>query len=286
MKNFDDRHQTILSVLRGWSKIDPQSAATWIEQLPPGRLRNEAPGAIARALAERDPEAAFAMLKNAKADRNYGSGAYYELFDAWAATDPATAAMRAGEIRNAQQREQAYRNIALRWAEQDVPAALAWAKSLSRDGRQRSSIMAAVLSAWAVNDPGSAANAALALPAGQARDSAIGSLASQWAQKDAAAAGAWAQQLPEGHAKQNVLSSISYQWASQDPQAALAYAQNLPTGRNKNNLISTIAQQMSQQYRMRRWYSLRIFRQARRKIRCSGILFRVQHRPKARRLLS
>jgi hypothetical protein len=53
IKNLNERHQAILSVLRGWAKDDPQGAAAWIQQLPPGRLRNEAPGAIARAGRER-----------------------------------------------------------------------------------------------------------------------------------------------------------------------------------------------------------------------------------------
>ena len=96
IKNVNDRHQAILSVLRGWAKNDALGAAAWIQQLPPGRLRNEAPAAIARALAEKDPEAAFALLKNSKADRNYGYGAYHELFDAWAGNDPAAAAAKAG----------------------------------------------------------------------------------------------------------------------------------------------------------------------------------------------
>ena len=134
LKNFNDRHQTILSVLRGWAKIDPQSAATWIEQLPPGRLRNEAPGAIARALAESDPEAAFAMLKNAKADRNYGYGAYYELFDALGREGPGNR-RHARRRRFAKLRSNGSRRIATSPAagrKQDVPAALAWAQEPAR----------------------------------------------------------------------------------------------------------------------------------------------------------
>jgi len=138
IKNFSERNQAILSVLRGWAKDDATGAAAWVEQLPPGRLRNDAMNSIARALAEKDPEAAFAMLKTTRTDRNYGYGAYNDLFDAWASKDPATAAVRAGEIKNWQQRQQAYQNIARRWAEKDVAAALAWAKNLP-DGRDRSS---------------------------------------------------------------------------------------------------------------------------------------------------
>ncbi len=195
IKNFNERQQAILSVLRGWAKDDVTGAAAWVEQLPPGRLRNDAMSSIARALAEKDPEAAFAMMKATRSDRNYGYNAYSELFDAWATKDPATAAVRAGEIKNWQQRQQAYQSIARRWAEKDVASALAWAKNLP-DGRDRSSAMGAVLGAWAATDPRAATEAALALPAGQTRNNSISSLASQWAQTDLNAAVAWVQQLP------------------------------------------------------------------------------------------
>ena len=52
VKNSNERQQMILGVLRGWAQRDPLAAAAWIQQLPPGRLRNEAPGIIARALAD------------------------------------------------------------------------------------------------------------------------------------------------------------------------------------------------------------------------------------------
>jgi hypothetical protein len=203
IKNFNERNQMILSVLRGWAKEDATSAAAWVEQLPAGRLRNDATSAIACALAEKDPEAAFAMLKTAKTDRNQGYSTYHELFETWAGKDPATAALRAAEIKNWQQRQQAYQNIARRWAEKDVTAALAWAKSLP-DGRDRSSALGTVLGAWAGADPRAATEAALALPAGQTRNNAIGSLASQWAQSDLPAAVAWVQQLPEGHGPRRI----------------------------------------------------------------------------------
>ncbi len=210
LKNFNERHQAILSVLRGWAKDDPQGAAAWIEQLPPGRLRTEAPGMIARALAEKDPEAAFALVKNSKQNRNSGYGAMYELFDTWAAKDPATAALRAQEIKGSQERQNAYQSIARRWAEKDVQAALTWAKNLP-EGRDRSSAMSAVLGAWAATDPRAAAEQALTLPAGQARNQAISTLASQWAQNDLNSAVAWAQQLPDGQLKQQAMSSLGYQ---------------------------------------------------------------------------
>ena len=63
IKNFNDRHQAILAVLRGWAKDDQTSAAAWVAQLPAGRLRNDAQNAIAQQLAETDPEAAFACSR-------------------------------------------------------------------------------------------------------------------------------------------------------------------------------------------------------------------------------
>ncbi len=174
LKNFSERSQAILSALRGWAKNDAPAAVAWIEQLPLGQLRNAATGTIARALAESDPEAAFALLKNTRADRNSGYSAYSELFDSWAVKDPAKAAARAEEIKNWQQRLQAYQSIARRWVEADAPSALSWAKKLP-DPQDRSSAMSAVLGAWAANDPQAATEAALAMPAGQPRNRAIAS---------------------------------------------------------------------------------------------------------------
>ena len=48
-----------MSVLRGWGDKDPEGAAAWVQQLPPGQFRNQALGMAINALAATNPQGAL-----------------------------------------------------------------------------------------------------------------------------------------------------------------------------------------------------------------------------------
>jgi hypothetical protein len=78
---------------RGWGQDDPHGTAQWLEQLPPGRVRDRAVQGFSASLLESDPEAAFV----------------------WAAS-----------IDEPQRRDSQLRNLALLWLRRDPDAAVAW----------------------------------------------------------------------------------------------------------------------------------------------------------------
>ena len=51
-------------MISGWAQKDATAAATWVQQLPPGQLRNRSLNSVINAMATTDPEAAFSLLQS------------------------------------------------------------------------------------------------------------------------------------------------------------------------------------------------------------------------------
>jgi hypothetical protein len=98
---FENRQQAILTVLQSWAGKDPKAATAWAQQLPAAQLRQQALSTANYALAQKDSEAAYALL----ADESRGGRRWdmtHQVFSAWAASDPATAAAKAAQLPSGQ----------------------------------------------------------------------------------------------------------------------------------------------------------------------------------------
>ena len=59
---IQNRQQAILTVLSAWAEKDAEAATAWAQQLPPGQLRKQALNAVSYVLAQKNPEAAYALM--------------------------------------------------------------------------------------------------------------------------------------------------------------------------------------------------------------------------------
>ena len=113
-------------------------------------------------------------------------------------------------------------------------------RNLSAIGRDLAS---GLLRRWAGEDPKTAADWVMRLPAGANRQAAISDVAVVWAGQDLAGAAAWAGQLPEGADRNAGLLNVAYEAARTEPVLALSLAMELPAGPSRDDLITHAASQ-------------------------------------------
>ena len=105
-----------------WSERDPAAGASWLGQLPEGRLRIEATVTLAGFWMERDAIAASAWINTLPSGPEKDAIAYHFVDKLWE-TDSDRAAMWAGQIQEADVRKEACKWTFARWLQKDYAAA-------------------------------------------------------------------------------------------------------------------------------------------------------------------
>jgi hypothetical protein len=268
------RNGFMASVAESWAAQDPAGALAWANGLPAGQAKNDAVKSVIDTMSEQDPSGAAAYLLQLPSGSNreaiLGQVAYNwarsdpaELL-AWAgqnltgsdydtvagnalshigATDPTAEVAALAQISDPKVVNAAIPYLAYVWAEQDRPAALAWAQALPADNADaRNSALSRILSDWTPNDPASAAAYVQTL----ITDASFGGLADQvinsWGRSDPQAALAWVESLPPGSAQNQAMQTALAQLANVNPQAALDAAGQLTGGtkdRAQTNIFDT-----------------------------------------------
>lgn len=229
MQIGESREKTIVGLLETWAASDAQSAVAWLESLP----------------GSAQPIAEEAWLQ--AADRTAS---------AWAALDPASAAVWAHRFQETHPKSRAFTRAMTAWGEtnptagrayfETLPAhteiavqaaaalgegmarvsstqALDWALSLPADdtGWQARN---AVLTQWAETSPSQAAQAVSAVNEPEERAQHIGTILTQWAATNIDAAEAWARSLPHGPDHDQALNTLADSHATRHPAKALELA--------------------------------------------------------------
>lgn len=191
------RNQAVELFFSALAARDPAAAARIVNSIADADLRSRLLRIVARNWAEREPSEALdwaRMLAGAE-ERDT---AVAEIFSHISASDPAEAVRLRQWFSSEQAVDSELANLAQRWAEQDLPAALQWADSLGVD-EQRNLIIARAAFVQAQRSPVEATRWVTSrIPEGPARTEVLISVLHQWAQRDAAAAADWASQLPPG----------------------------------------------------------------------------------------
>lgn len=147
------------------------------------------------------------------------------LFRELAHQDPRSAVLLANALPSGIDRDIVELEVALAWADIDLPAAASWLAQWD-EGLVRE-IAAKTMGAYlADTDPEQAAEWIAALPDGAMKTKLLEEACSQGGGRAFDAVLAWAQTLPEGPQKERSLIQLSYQWEQRDFEAALAYAEN------------------------------------------------------------
>ncbi len=177
------RSAMLRQALEAWSAEDCGATLRWAENLPEGWPKRTAFATLTQTVR---PEKIRELAASANAlDAKYG--------DVQAA-------------------------LALRWAEFDCPAALAWAGALA-PGAARQEALAAVMAVWARQSPQAAANHVLDLAVGAERTFAAGQVAAAWARVDPLAAAAWLESVSDLASQSDAVAPLVAVWSQRDPVA-------------------------------------------------------------------
>lgn len=149
------------------------------------------------------------------------------LFRELAENDPRMAAMLTESLLSGTTRDLVRLEVALAWADADVPSAAAWLAQWP-EGTVRDIAVETIATFLADSDPREASAWLAAVPAGPIRTALLEGLFSQGGGRAFETALDLAQRLPEGPEKERALVHLSYQWEQRDFQAALAYARSRP----------------------------------------------------------
>lgn len=257
---------------RRWAESDPEAAAAMAVTI---RGANEAVHAVARRWVETDPDSAMAWansLENIPQRQHALQGAVESAAD----RDPAAAAGLIEQMAASHGRNELVREIAHRWAREDVDSALTWVRSL--DPASSAEAMHGLTHSWAETDPQGAANHALSLPSSERRRALV-EVSEAWARLDPNAAKAWIETLgpadatpamrglvevmswndPQsaadlvaswgganaelGEGLIDLSNQVAEHWSRQDPAAAATWAQSLPTaGEVRQEAVASVAE--------------------------------------------
>jgi hypothetical protein len=140
----------------------------------------------------------------------------------------------------------ALEQVAIAWANADLPAATTWVQALP-DGDSK---VAAALSLGyeaARSEPVTALVVAGALPPGLQRDDLLVHGISQWAAADSAVAADWAAKVPDLNLRARLLAAVAVASAETDGTAgATLAAQTLPPGSERDRAVVSIVQRWAQ----------------------------------------
>lgn len=238
----ESRDQAISSLFSTWAGSDSKAALEAARELPEGRLRDSALGQLAQNLVDADLSTALSILKELPAGS--ADNAYQQVAWRWARTDPKSAAEwfidNAGESNR-----WSLGQIVNEWARNDPDAALKWASALPDGNEQKGGIVGQVLSNLARNNPADAVEQFSKLTAEQ-QQTAANNVASSWAWRDPDAASKWVMSLKDEATRNNAVSSVASSWGQRDPAGAARWLETMPAGSIRDTAVQSFAMNAAQ----------------------------------------
>ncbi len=234
----------INTVISGWAEKEPEAAVAWIRRTLPGDQQNGALLAVVEGWSKLDPKSAAQFLAGLPGNGDRWSMAM-ELLNKLARVDPNAALSLLEETGLSDWRDEAFAFIAHLRVAENLPAALAWAQTLSNE-KDRQTGLRAVVSRLAATQPGQAVEFLSSQPDSKQRDGLAWTLAETWAKQDPQSASQWVSQLPEGRLRQEAAGGLERSWAPEDPEAAACFVLNsLSPGEGRLSLLKDVAQTWS-----------------------------------------
>ncbi len=260
------------------AKTDPALAANYYDQMPPGGPRDSITVAIANSLATQDTPAALAWVQNLPKDTadTVRSQSMKAVITSWKNLDPVAAANFMQNLAGDPTMSGPAGGVAYAYAQNDGPAALAWAQSLpagpTQDNAVRSSLtglaqvdpatawkqandilqvqgtinsqtaingptLRQIITAWAESDPAAATQASMNITTDGTRLNSIAAATASWAEQDPAGLFTWMQALPAGPERDAVVAQYVTSQAAQDPETAYKLATSIGDGASRYNHI-------------------------------------------------
>jgi hypothetical protein len=199
--------------------LDSAAAGRLAESIEDEAGRRDVLRGVAQGWGSKDPAAALAWAAGLS-DTNDQRGTLTDVAFQMAHSDPARAMAAAQQYHLDEGIGDVLPALAVQWAEQDLPAALAWAGEQPA-GDQRDQILARVGFVQSRTAPAEAGAMVLAeIPPGPVQEEAVMSVLNQWAQKDLSGVSAWVQAFPEGPFKERALAELAAVGRSRPPEPA------------------------------------------------------------------
>lgn len=218
IKNVGMREAAIRAAVKGWAEKDLEGAKGWALTLH-GSLKEGALSEVIETMADRDPSAAFAMMKEF-GPFTYGSLAE-RVFDLWTERDPREAADHVTQLEKSRTRDEAMEAIASRWASRDITSALAWAEKMWDQNLSRGDTRGTRM---------------------PAEKDAISSVLQTWFDQDADAALRWIQDVPDDAKKADLMKLVLGAAGDRDPeQVADIITSKLPPGPLRDRACEDLA---------------------------------------------
>lgn len=228
-----------MTILREWLDRDLTAASVWVEALPAGIEQSTAMRSVIAALAESEPERAFALVR--RLGPAAGEMAMISIFDRWAAIDPVAAATAVATLPAGMVRMTAIGALSREWGHSDPRRALEWAQSLGTSEARRA--VESILSEQARQDPATAFQIAVALD--DVEDFVIRMIAVEWIRADHQSALAAFRLLPDQAMRNALLRSAAYELAFDHPNEAAEMADELEPGPERASIMARVAREMA-----------------------------------------
>ncbi len=223
------------AVMRECAIGDPDGAAAYLEQVEPGRNKEELSHALVAGLADTDIDRAVeqALLNTRSRARGWSinllarkmmetGGA--ESLDTWiAGMNPETT--EGNEILSF--KTAAFSEVAELMAEKDPQSAADWFRGHLGEDYVDSRAYYEVAQEIGGEDRGARASWISGLPAGKERDQALAETVRRWADDDAGPASAWLAQQPLDASYDGAKYSLAREIFGEDPAAAMSWGQSI-----------------------------------------------------------
>ena len=226
-------------ILTEWFERNPEDALTYVRNMPRGGAEyTEALFIVLSGLGKNDPARAVGLAREMATTREQ-QAIYSALFDQVVRTDIRTALSLIELVPQGESRDNALRALAAGWADQDVLAALDWAKGLSNP-TERATAVEATLIIRAKRDPRRTVDLAQQLLTGDALDRTLTEAMKNLAEQDPRAAGEMVMRLPDGAVKTRATLDVVRALAAEQPATALAWIKSLPPGQLQQLALNNV----------------------------------------------
>lgn len=219
------------AIMSTWASDDPEAAGAYLlkqsgDNGETGSVSEELVEAVASEWSKQNPQAAFQWAL--KLDENQDA-ALEGVLAGWVSRQPREAAAYVRQHAPEEGRSELYEKVAQQWARSDYRAALHWARGLS--GEEGGGAMQEALSAWAKEDPKSAAEAFTGIDFVEERDRSMTVIAAEWAKDSPREAADWVLAQPgDANDRKAAIQPILYHWATTDSVAASEWLASQPAG--------------------------------------------------------
>lgn len=183
------RSEVIQAAACGWTRLDPEGAASQLERFVEG--------------ADRDA---------------FMTG----LADALTTISPSAAAGVAAELPSGDIQDSTVRTIVRRWTASDPAATAAWVTEFP-EGGLRVNMLFDLAKSWTGSDPAAASKWLTSLPADQSSDGAYSGYVKEMTERAPELAAPWAAQIRRPEIRNRMMGDTAFAWLQKDRAAAMAW---------------------------------------------------------------